>query len=283
MKVLNSAKWVSRVAASGGLMLVLSGGAWAAEGDTVVTAESDQNAPVSASQSQTSSTSTVSLVTIAEESQSIQESGAPIGAALEPASANVVGGATPAATVELTQVPTAAEGAAVSIIVQPESAAVPAESKANEAVVMSTPAAAAYRVYDLPVQPVVTGFNSMPVSDLASQLPTAAPASPDKVPAPAQPTGVLGQLSAQLAGSVVKPVFVPVAAALGASSTLNLIIFLTLLIACAVAPAFGFATRRDGYAHAARSDVAAATFNLLFATPSSMSYVMATRQSATHF
>jgi hypothetical protein len=44
-----------------------------------------------------------------------------------------------------------------------------------------------------------------------------------------------------------------------------------------------FGTRRDGYAHAPRSDVAAATFNLYFATPFSMSYVTAERQYATRF
>lgn len=280
MKVLNSAKWVSRFAASGGLMLVLSGSAWAAEGDTGVIAEPDQNATVSVNQVQTSSTSTVSLVTIAQDNQSVQGSVAPVSSISNATDPSVVKvSAVP--TTDLPVAPVAAETKAANVVSEPVPAAVPTAKAV--AIAKSAPSVVADRGYDLPLQPVITGFKSIPVNDLASQLPTAAPASSDKVPAPARPTGVLGQLSAQLAGSVVKPVFLPAAASLGVSGTLNLMIFLTLLIACAVAPAFGFATRRDGYAHAARSDVAVATFNLPFATPFSMSYVMATRQSATHF
>jgi hypothetical protein len=142
---------------------------------------------------------------------------------------------------------------------------------------------AVQRPVHLPVQPIITSSRTVSVMDLASQLPTAAAPSADNAPVPpAQPTGALGQLSAQLAGSVVKGVYVPEATGLGAA-VITLMILLTLFTSGKVYAVSIFGSRRDGYAHAPRSDVAAATSNLYFATPFSMSYVTAERHYATRF
>jgi hypothetical protein len=98
--------------------------------------------------------------------------------------------------------------------------------------------------------------------------------SPAKVPAPSQPSGVFGQLTAVLAGSVVPPLFLtPVLKFAGLAAEIALLILLPFLFVQRVAYVFGSWTRRGGYAHAPRSDVAfAVTANTLFATPLNFSY-----------
>lgn len=279
MRVLKSAKWVSCLAASGGLMLMLGGNAMAADSDSAVKIEGDQKAAVSVSQEQTTVSSSQTVVTVSQTNQAVQATG--------PAAESV--GEVPA-PVKPVKTPVAATPAVASPLVSKETGVIneleaqPSTLSASAPEKVPAAPVAAPNHRDLPLQSMgIISFHPMPVSETVAQLPTAAaPTAPTKAPSPAEPTGALGQLSAQLAGTVIKPVFVPEAANLGLGSNLTLTIFLMILTVRVAAAAFGFATRRDGYAHAARSDVAG-TSNLIFATPFSMSYVTATRQRATHF
>jgi hypothetical protein len=130
----------------------------------------------------------------------------------------------------------------------------------------------------LPVQPKITNSNPVVAQDLAAMIPSAPvhERAANNLPAPSETSGVLSRLSASLAGTVVPPVYsAPTLSAVGLILTLTLIISLTWLSLGRVVITFGAWLRRGGYAHAARSDVAAATFSSLFATPLKLSYGMA--------
>lgn len=129
------------------------------------------------------------------------------------------------------------------------------------------------------IQPNVTASRPMFYDDLAGMVPSA-PIAPSKdapkKPVPAQPSGVLDQLTAELAGIVVPPVFFsPTLGQTGFAVMLAGLMLLSLIALKRVALTFGAYLRRGGYAHAARSDVAGATFSSLFATPFRLGYVLA--------
>jgi hypothetical protein len=130
----------------------------------------------------------------------------------------------------------------------------------------------------LPIQPVITTSHPLAITDLAGSVPTAAPQQePAKAPVPSQPSGgVLGLFTAQLAGVVVPPIFLsPSNTWTGLGAILTLMTLVALFVAQNLVTTFGARLRRGGYAHAARSDVAVATLNTIFATPFSLSYVTA--------
>ena len=244
MRVFKSAKWVSGLAASGGLMLMLGGNALAADGDSGMVAVSDQSATVQVSESQTT-TSTMSLATTTQPSQSVQ---APV--ATNIATSAVASGDAPkvaeSAPSEDSLTPVAA---ASSALINPSdpAPAMAAQTPAVEPNEATKPTIVSLGLYDLPIQPIITSIRPEPVIDLPSQLPTATnPVSPTQAPTPARPTGALGALSIQLAGSVVKSVFLPAAVGLGAAAPLSLMIFLPLLTLRVLSFAFGFLTRRHG-------------------------------------
>ncbi len=285
MRVLSSAKWVWSFAVSGGMVLVLSGSAMASE---VMTDEGKQAVQTAHTVTTVESSGTGEVqVVVTQDSQTQSEAGE---VAAEP-------------TTEQTAVNTQINDDAVAAAVTAE-APTPVEVKTSPADVAVTgslvapvaevtasskelatvkPVSAVSAVVYQPKRPITASAVATTVKDMAASqpMPTAA-TDTDSPLAPAQPTGVLGHLSAQLAGSVVKPVYMPMAATLG-TSMFTLMLLLTLLNRSKIVKIFADGARREGFAYAPRSDVAAATFNSYFATPFSMSYVMAIRQSKAHF
>jgi hypothetical protein len=121
--------------------------------------------------------------------------------------------------------------------------------------------------------------------DLAAMVPTAPQQDrqPAKAPAPALPGGVFGHITAQLAGSVVPHEFWGLD--VGTTRLWLGLIILGLLLSGVVSLglSFGSSLRRSGYAHAARSDVAAAWFVFPFATSLRLGYVSAFMPSHSPF
>lgn len=282
MRVLMSIKWVLGFAASSGLVLAFGGNAFAADAGTNSAPQAAQETTV-AEKPQGQTAVSTSVVTISVHETSLPATGPELTKPVKPV--DTAAAPLPGAPVAQPNTSTASVSAAATVApneVQPTTTAPVVMTVPVSPV--TEPQAVQYQPLHMTVQPVITSARPVQANDLASDIPTAvAPASNDHSPVPAQPTGVLGQLSAQLAGSVVRQVYVPTVTLAGLATLITLMIFLILLTVGTIEAAFGINTRRDGYAHAPRSDVAAATFNFLFATPSSLSYVTATRRRVAHF
>lgn len=131
---------------------------------------------------------------------------------------------------------------------------------------------------ELAIQPRITTGHQTEIADLAAMVPSAPEQreSSTQHPVPTQPSRLFIRLTSTLAGTVVPPVaYTP--------SNEFISIKVGLMIALAVVsiltrrsfhPFFN-RTRRGGFAHAARSDVASAMFNSFFATPLNLSFISA--------
>ena len=121
-------------------------------------------------------------------------------------------------------------------------------------------------------KPIIVGASAGP-DDLASALPSA----PNPVPTrtPAKSTGLLGNLTLVLAGTVV-PDFLTLAPAVRPAALVPLALLVVLLLTAPVGLTYGRWLRRAGYATAARSDLAA-FFSL--PAPIGVSYVRELRFS----
>lgn len=136
-----------------------------------------------------------------------------------------------------------------------------------------------------PIKPRITNAEAIFAQDLASMVPTAPDQSqlPAKQPTPAQPNSALNQLTAELAGSVVPPVYFS-PSLLGTALVIGIMM---MLLACvpglrSIGVSFGTWLRQGGYAHAARSDVAATPISF-FATPPTLSYETANLPTRSSF
>jgi hypothetical protein len=128
----------------------------------------------------------------------------------------------------------------------------------------------------LEIQPKITTSRPVVIQDLATSMPTAAEQTHHSptTPAPAKSAGLFSRLTSELAGTVVPVTFaVPaldfISVAIGA-----LMLAIGFLALGFTGMNFGAWMRRSGYVHAARSDVSAGFFSL-FATPMSLSFVTA--------
>ena len=130
----------------------------------------------------------------------------------------------------------------------------------------------------LPIQPRITTGRAVQIIDLASFVPTAFDQSENstQVPAPTHPNGVLGELIAVLADSIVPSVtYTCMVIIAGFGALLMLVVLANILRISGRYYSFASWLRRGGYMHAARSDVGHAMSDLFFATPLEMSYVPA--------
>ncbi|HSX01725.1 MAG TPA: hypothetical protein VLI05_00240 [Candidatus Saccharimonadia bacterium] len=145
-------------------------------------------------------------------------------------------------------------------------AVVPPEAGSHNAVSMVP-----YHSSWLAIQPTITAHPELP---LGLTLGLAAP-SPNHNKTPASPSGLLGTLTAELAGAVV-PVYWLLLGPLGGVRRFSLSLAeagrLVSLLGV-VSTTYGLWLRRTGYAHAARSDMAAS----FFATSHLESYVQTLR------
>ena len=305
MRLLKSAEMVLGLALGGGMLLGLSGGAFAAEGSVNTTSQTvtqeNSGQPSAPAETKDASTVTVSVLTVAKSTQG-SETVAPtptklgdvaantsdqsVGAQTVKSDATNVSTATPGTTGEavkansadatksLTGTETAATLAAAGVAENP--ATIPAEPAltATRNTVSTEPV---YHNVVLPVQPMITNTRPAVINDLAATLPSApTQQDPANVPTPSQPSGLFGALIAQLAGVVVPHVFLaPVLGFAGLTVAYTLLILASAFAARRFVTSFGLWLRCGGYAHAARSDVAVATFTSLFATPFSLSFVTA--------
>jgi hypothetical protein len=309
MRVLKSAQLVLGLAVGGGLMLALSGGAFAAESSVSTTSQTvaQENSSQSTPPADTNDTTSVKpkdgttvSVSVLTTTKTTDGSGAPAAttgkandpvvktsdtaAATEPAksaeagvsaAATVPAGATPVA---INQASTMASQAAPTVPVVDTAPAPAVSPEAAIALAQSlSTTEPVYHTVVLSVQPMITNTRPAAVNDLAATLPSApTQQDPANVPAPSQPAGVFGQLTAVLAGTVVPPVFLtPLLGFAGISLAYTLLIIASILAAGRFVTSFGVWLRRGGYAHAARSDVAVATFTSFFATPFALSFVTA--------
>lgn len=288
MRLLKSASKLLGLAASGGLLLILSGSAFAAERDTGISAQPSpsvtvQNNQTNIQKSDTPKTAASSdvKVSVTHDSQTVAEPSVSPNAspAVSPTSTSTPAAKavapTPALKSETT--PAAAAPAAAPMTVEKVPAVpVPAASEALPPAPKAAAAPAVILAARMPLKPMITHNVAPAVVDLASQLPTAAvPSEPEKHPVPPQPSGLLGQLTAQLSVSEVKIPFVPAATSATLAALFTLTTFLSLLTLMKTATVLVHRARREGFAYSPRSDVAVATTNLLFATPFSLGYVTA--------
>ena len=130
----------------------------------------------------------------------------------------------------------------------------------------------------LAIQPRITTSHQTEVADLAAMVPSAPEQREHSTqhPVPTQSSGVFNRLTATLAGTIVPSfVYTPTSGVIGIK--IGLIVFLIVISILARRTFYSFSnwTRRGGFAHAARSDVASAMFNSFSATPLNLSFVTA--------
>jgi hypothetical protein len=283
-------------------MLILSGGALAAESGADTTSQPVSQTAVHETTIQNTTVSNDGkaavvnvTVSVPADSSTAPATPTPVAAApktAETAPASAPGGLRKQATVKVasTVAPTPAEPTPVAVapeapkpVVATAASVTPDTQKPAEQIAAPAPVDApqkgiVYKSRVLPIQPIITTSHPVAINDLAAAVPTAAPQQePAKAPVPSQPNGgVLGLFTAQLAGAVVPSIVLsPDHGFSGLAAILTLLTLVALFVAQNLVTTFGARLRRGGYAHAARSDVAVATFNTFFATPFSLSYVKA--------
>jgi len=127
----------------------------------------------------------------------------------------------------------------------------------------------------LPVQPMIVSHETVPV-DLASTLPSAP--QQRQQPHPAKSTGMLGSLTAVLAGTVVpQPLMLGGMGIVPLAAVLLFALIATLLFTVFVFT-YGSWLRRGGFATAARSDEPAFSHISSIATPLFLGYVTTLRR-----
>jgi hypothetical protein len=304
MKLLKPVELVLGLAASGSLMLVLSSGAYAANSGIVTTSQttnvagevSKNNAAPISTKSNEPGIVTISVVTNSDSSvpaSDIAKQNNPGQPSVTTPAANNAGSAAPntiSATPAAPGAPTAADVAASTspiAVNQPASlvqtnaaasaAVVPQESAAPQKSVTDVSPVVSTRTMLMELQPRITATNIVAISDLAAMVPTASAHDlvPGKAPVPSSTGGVFSKLTAELAASVVPHAyFSPTVAGIAFPLSLIILIVTSGFALRFMAMSFGDWIRRGGFAHAARSDVAA-QLSSLFATPLILSYVTA--------
>jgi hypothetical protein len=303
MGLAKSIKALLSIAASGGFALILSGTAYAAESapaetaqPTAKTAATEVNKTTPTDKPETvnmtvqtanASTGTTPQAAAATDKPQTPASPAP-GIGNSPAQPDAakapVTTANPAGAEPLAAKPAEQPAPVVAAPVLPATPEAPVVSAVTtDAAVENVQVGAAV----LLVQPKITPNHPVLFVDLATGVPTA-PIHRNEAgntsPAPTQPSGVLGRLTASLAEIVVPHLFLtPSTAGDGLAAGMALIILLSLTFVGRPALTFGQWLRRGGYAHAARSDVVGALFTSYFATPSILSYAVAPGPSRSSF
>jgi len=285
---------------SAGMLLGLSGGAFAADGGVVTTSQTAAD-----SVSQTTENSSTTVNSMNSVNVVLTSGGGPSGGQSTPGggASLVAGPDTPAAGAAQTPDSAAAKpDTTAGLVTTPSQTDLTANSfgtvgSSGGQGVVSVPAgglavaggtggftqvapisqAVVFHSARLAIQPKITKTNNQ-TSDLASMMPSA-PAqrqNPSIPPAPITPSGLFSNFAAQLAGSVVPSVFAVTNWGFAGLATLIFILATILYLAVGRAiSVFGPWTRRGGFAHAARSDVPSAIINTFFATPHRLGYVLA--------
>ena len=130
----------------------------------------------------------------------------------------------------------------------------------------------------LAIQPRIVTGNWVEIADLATFVPSAPEQrkSSTQHPVPTQSSGVFIRLTSTLAGMTVPPFFyTPTIGFIGIKVGLMVILAVVSIFTRRNFHSFSNWTRRGGFAHTARSDVASAMFNSFFATPLNLSFVTA--------
>lgn len=278
MRLVRSIQIAIGIATTGGAALMLSGSALAADAGTVTTSQKTTTnlqivsietqevssvgtgvAAVSASHEQQSLVGQPEVATASKtESALVEQPKDTLGSAADSVS-QVVASQQEAGKAALAILASEGQSAGQSASGQPFIAvAVPVIGQTTKA------DTAIFAPKILVVQPKITNRTAA-VADLAASLPSAA--IPMDAPMPAESTGLLSNLTTQMASTVVPEQIVPVTAALPELLTL-LVVCVTVLVAVRVfAYSYGAWLRRGGFATAARSD-AGASLLFPFATPS---------------
>jgi hypothetical protein len=139
--------------------------------------------------------------------------------------------------------PLASEGSVVVTISTPVISGPAVQTRQDEAVVSHTTV--------LAIQPMIT---SRLATDLAALIPSAPAPVKDQAPVPAQSTGLLGNLTAQLAGTALPQLFTSHALAVSHLLTALNLAALIILLMNVFTFTYGLWLRRGGFATAARSD-----------------------------
>jgi hypothetical protein len=130
----------------------------------------------------------------------------------------------------------------------------------DEAQVLSRPVT--YHTTVLTIKPMITSRVALAI-DLAAAVPSAS--LPAKEPTPTQSSGLLGNLTAQLAGTVLPQALLSDGSILDHLMLALNVMMLSILLINVFTFTYGLWLRRGGFATAARSD--APSFNFLVATP----------------
>ncbi len=290
------------VTLSTGAVLVLSGGAFAADGGEGTTPQLNAGTLAQQGSSDAAVSKNANLINVfvvggkAGTNSAVGANAAVVGSADQAVSAGAATDvATPSAPVGASELmaPTIVGGEKGDI---GSLSAVPLDTSANQgaAVLMAggigtvekTDASTAMplpkeavvgRAFSLEIGPKITTTN-LQLNDLASMIPSA-PAqrqNPSVPPEPVIPSGLLSNFAAMLAGTVVPSVFAVTNLVIPAmESLISILATILLLVIGRALSTFGSLTRRGGFAHAARSDVPAAIFYSFFATPLRLGYVLA--------
>jgi hypothetical protein len=290
------------IATSGGVMLILSGSAYAADSGVNTTSQS-VNQDTTTSTATTLKSRSSSVVNVVVDSKGSAVSNGSTESQLSGTSQNtqvsVAGIDDPSKTSTTSSVPisntsqgsnpTAAEDPKITVSTNLSLNAAPstggALSKNSLLSASNDLPGVVFHSSLLAIQPRITTSHVTLIDDLASSVPTALTQQhdPAKLPTPSQPSNVLGRLTAVLAGSVVPHVFTT--PGLGLPSLVVLLSLLAATILLSLRPVsltFGALMRLGGYVHAARSDVVA-TMSIFFATPLNLSYVSAIEPTYSSF
>lgn len=307
MRLAKSVRIVFGLAVGSGVALVLSSSAFAADDGAGTSAESltisaMRTVEETGSQgggSLTETTSAVSTDSSKPERAELSQSGLTVRKdVVEPAEqASISQGDSPMTSTGIpteASRPTAAEPEALSSDVSASGTAITEKTLGTPELKTSQPVVAeddgksttvtpvedgvVFRSTVLPIQPKITTARPAVVQDLATAIPSAPEQkqNPTKTPTPTQPSGVFGHLTAELAGTVVPKAFwLPLLDEGRAAAPVMAVLALPVLVAGGIVSTFGAVLRREGFAHAARSDVADSGFNTFFAPPFRLDYVSA--------
>ncbi len=333
MDLVKSIKVVLGLVSSGGLVVILSGTAFAAASagsvpvDAMVKPVAPSVAVVPSLQAQTSDT----IITLNKQSSSqtvsgtvsvssVGTSGSPVVAASENGGQNgltsgtdseskvtAVGSTTagrPVADSSNNSSPkpavvpvenisglvpaTSDSNASTQSLVTPASTAISElQSQVQEAGIVSGQRSIVIHSKVLEVQPRITSSRPAAMDDLAKMIPSASgvqSGNPARVPAPLQPTDVLTRLTVELAGVVVPQAYLtPMLGAIDFFARLTILLAGMILAIGFALISFGTWLRRGGYAHAARSDVAAGRLRSAFIAIFRLGYVSALQPAHSPF
>jgi hypothetical protein len=303
MRLVRSVQVAIGLTAAGGMAVVLSGSALAADGGLVTTPQKLLNT----SAQTVSTTGSASVVIVSNDDSSTQGGGsgqsqgsgpeagkagtttAPVEASSQadkkpvPAAGGVAEGSEP---VKVSGAADEVSGAGGGLVLKSdgtktgqEAQAIQKEGAGDSAGVVATAATTAaeagavapqtVRTTILKLQPTITNRVKVLSEDLAATVPSAA--APVKAPTPAKSTGLLGHLKAELAGTTIPQPVLPFGLAAGTLMFAVNLLTLIVLLANVFTFTYGLWLRRGGFATAARSDAPSNSL-LPVATPYLLGY-----------